>query len=78
MQTKLIRIGNSQGLRLPKAVIEEAHLGEDLEIEVRGKTILIRPAHQVRGGWAQAAAACHKANDDELTDWDATTGDDWS
>jgi antitoxin MazE len=78
MQTKLIRIGNSQGVRIPKAVIEQAHLGEDLDIEVRGETVIIRPAHCLRGGWAEAAALCHDAKSDNLADWDATAGDDWS
>jgi antitoxin MazE len=78
MQTKLIRIGNSQGVRIPKAVIEQAHLGEDLDIEVRGETVIIRPAHCLRGGWAEAASACHDAKGDNLPDWDATAGDDWS
>jgi len=78
MQTKLIRIGNSQGVRIPRAVIEQAHLGEDLEIEVRGEAIVIRPAHHLREGWAEAAVSCQRANGDDLADWDVTAGDAWS
>lgn len=78
MLTKLIRIGNSQGVRIPKAVIAQAHLGEDLDIEVRGEAVVIRPAHRLRDSWAEAAAACHDAKADHMSDWDATAGDDWS
>ena len=81
MLTKLVRIGNSQGVRLPKAVIEQAGLGEELDIAVRGDAVIIRPAHNLRSGWAEAAKACHAAGDDARSDWDNTLGDfdgDWA
>lgn len=78
MQAKLIRIGNSQGVRLSKTVIEQAHLGEELDIEVRGDAVIIRPAHGVRAGWGAAAVVCHDAGEDDLADWGVTTGDDWA
>ncbi len=78
MHTKLIRIGNSRGVRIPAAVIEQARLREDLDIEVRGETVLIRAARRSREGWAEAAAACHRDGADNLPDWDATSGDHWA
>jgi antitoxin MazE len=81
MQTKLVRIGNSQGVRLSKTVIEQAHLGEMLDIAVRGDAVIIRPARNLRSGWAEAAATCHAGGDDKLSEWDTTTGDfdgDWA
>lgn len=75
MQAKLISIGNSKGVRLPKAVIEEAGLGEALNIEVSGDAVIIRAARQPREDWGAAAAECHQAGEDRLEDWDATTGD---
>ncbi|MEO5824986.1 MAG: AbrB/MazE/SpoVT family DNA-binding domain-containing protein [Gemmatimonadales bacterium] len=57
MKTKLVRIGNSRGIRLPKPFIEEAGLDEDVELEVHGHTIVIRPISSTRAGWAEAAAA---------------------
>ena len=56
MHTNLIRIGNSQGVRLPKAVIEQAGLTKDLELEVTDGGVVIRPAKRPRQGWAEAAA----------------------
>jgi antitoxin MazE len=81
MRTKLIRIGNSQGVRLPRTVIEQAGLGRDLDLEVEEGTVVIRAAREKRRGWAEAAKACHAAGDDDLDSWDTTVGDfegDWA
>ncbi len=79
MHTCLIQIGNSRGVRLPKTVIEAAGLKDDLDLEVRDGAVVIRAIREVRSGWAEAAMACHEANDDNMEDWDATAGDgDWS
>jgi antitoxin MazE len=56
MRAKLVRIGNSRGVRLPKAMIEEAGLGDDLELTVRdGEIVIARVKKKVREGWAEAA-----------------------
>lgn len=56
MQAKLVRIGNSRGIRLPKVLIEQAGLDEDVQLEVQGNAVVIRPLALTRAGWAQAAA----------------------
>ncbi|MEQ8847448.1 AbrB/MazE/SpoVT family DNA-binding domain-containing protein [Botrimarina sp.] len=75
MRVDLVAIGNSQGIRIPKAVIDQAGLSKELELEVTPGAIVIRPAHRVRGGWADAAASCGVSAEDDLGDWDATLGD---
>ena len=75
MQANLIDIGNSKGVRLPKAVIEQAGLGDKLDIEVSGDAVIIRATGRPRENWDLAAAACRKAGEDQLGDWDATVGD---
>ncbi|MEO5800217.1 MAG: AbrB/MazE/SpoVT family DNA-binding domain-containing protein [Gemmatimonadales bacterium] len=57
MKTKLVRIGNSRGVRLPKVLIEQAGLEDDVELEVHGNTVVIRPLASTRAGWAAAAVA---------------------
>ncbi len=57
MKTKLVRIGNSRGIRLPKPFIEQAGLDEDVELEVHGNAVVIRSVTSLRSGWAEAAAA---------------------
>ena len=77
MRAHLVRIGNSQGVRLPKAIIEEARLGRDLDVVVESGAVIIRGA-QARAGWAIDAQACRDAGDDSLADWDDTVADgDW-
>lgn len=79
MHASLIKIGNSRGVRLPKSVIEAAGLKEDLDLEVREGAVIVRNAHTIRSGWAEAAIACHAAGGDEVGDWDAVADDgDWS
>jgi antitoxin MazE len=56
LTAKLIRIGNSRGVRLPKAVIEQAGLVDEVEIAVRGDEVVLRPGGDkpVRAGWDEA------------------------
>lgn len=77
MRTTLIKIGNSKGVRLPKAVIEQAQLNSELDLEVIDGAVVIRPVQTKRQGWEEAAAACHEAEEDYLDDWDVTTGEQW-
>jgi antitoxin MazE len=58
MRTTLIKVGNSQGIRLPKAIIEQAGLGKDLDLIVKDGAVIIRPVRRIREGWAEAAAEC--------------------
>ncbi|MCG8448924.1 MAG: AbrB/MazE/SpoVT family DNA-binding domain-containing protein [Pirellulales bacterium] len=75
MQTRLVTIGNSQGIRLPKAVIEQAGLTEQLVLEVSGDAVIIRSRRETSEAWAKAAKTCHQAGEDLLEEWDTTTGD---
>ncbi len=52
--TALIRIGNSQGVRIPKAIIEQAQL-EDRELQFRivDEGLLIQPIKKPRDGWKE-------------------------
>lgn len=67
-RTKLIKIGNSQGIRIPKSVIERLHLTEDIEIEVKEDRLEVRPGRKPRDGWADAFHKMAKRGDDKLTD----------
>jgi len=53
MKTKLIKIGNSWGVRLPKAVIEECGLKEELNLAVRQGAIVLTPFVSPRMGWKE-------------------------
>lgn len=81
MRAKLVRIGNSRGVRLPKAMIEEVGLGEELEISVRKGEIVIARVKGVREGWAEAFREMAKTENPD--DWeygheDLLPEEDWS
>lgn len=56
MEAKIIAIGNSRGLRLPKEVLKQCNLadGQTVTIGVQGSDIVIRPKTSVRSGWDAA------------------------
>jgi antitoxin MazE len=64
MKTRLIRIGNSRGVRLPKPLILQAGLTDDVELRVREGAIVIASAGRPRAGWAEAARLGHERGDD--------------
>lgn len=68
MKTRIVRIGNSQGIRIPKPLLEQAGLTEDVELRVRNHCIVIAPASEPRAGWAEAAELLHKRGEDGLLD----------
>jgi antitoxin MazE len=73
MKARLVRIGNSRGVRLPKPVIEEAGLGEDVDIQVRNGAVVITPAARPRSGWANAARRARERGGDRLLDETTST-----
>lgn len=68
MKARLVRIGNSRGIRLPKPVIEQARLSDDVDIEVRDGALVITATRARRAGWAQAARELGERDGDRLLD----------
>lgn len=68
MKARLVRIGNSRGVRLPKPVIEDAGLSEDVEIRLKDGAVVITPATRPRSGWAEAARRARKHGEDRPLD----------
>ena len=80
MKIYLIRIGNSLGIRLPKAVIEQCRFKDEIDAEiVDGKLILTVP-QKTRTGWEDAFKKMAQRGDDVLLDQDdklASDVEDW-
>jgi antitoxin MazE len=68
MKASLIAIGNSRGVRIPKAFLEQAGVEGEVEMEVRGAQIVIKAAHRPRAGWGEAFARMASLGDDVLLD----------
>jgi len=73
MKAKLVQIGNSRGIRLPKPLIEEAKLKDEVDIHVREGSIIITSTTKPRIGWAASAKQLHDLNEDSLIDNHTTT-----
>ena len=77
MTARLIQIGNSKGIRLPKNMIEKYHLVDELEIIESEEGIIIKPATKVREGWDEAfsSAQVSSERDDDFIDVMSVTDD---
>jgi len=75
VKARLVRIGNSRGLRLAKPLIEQLGFEEEVDIRAEGGALIIRPSRAVRGGWAEAAAQLAAAGEPAMGDSMATRFD---
>jgi antitoxin MazE len=67
MLIKIVQIGNSQGIRIPKAIIEQCELGDEVEAIVEGKKIILSAKKKVRDGWAELFE--NEPLEEDLQDW---------
>jgi len=68
MKTKIVKIGNSRGIRIPKSLIEESGLHNEVELEVENDMIIIKPRAKYRESWDTAFQKMAKNSDDLLLD----------
>jgi len=73
MKTRIVRIGNSRGIRIPKPLLEQARLREEVELEVLDNRLVISSPDHPRTGWEAAFRAMAAAGDDQLLDAPAPT-----
>jgi len=82
MNTRIVRIGNSEGIRIPKPLLEQTGLCGEVEMIAQDDSLIIRPARRPREGWTAAFQEMARRGDDALLDntspslsnWDE---DDW-
>ena len=72
-KARIVRIGNSQGVRIPKPLLEQAGLEGEVELHAEEGRIVIAAVRQTRAGWASAAGAMHARNEDQLLDAPSAT-----
>jgi len=68
IRTRIIKIGNSQGVRIPKLLLEQSGIHTEVEIELHGDHLTIRQAAHPRSGWEQSFAEMAQNHDDLLLD----------
>lgn len=77
MKANVVRIGNSRGIRIPKAVLEQCRLGSTVELEVRQGQLLVRAADKPRSGWEEAFRLMAQKGDDVLLDHESPVPTRW-
>jgi antitoxin MazE len=68
MRARIVKIGNSQGIRIPKPLLEQTGIMNDVELEVEQNQIIIRPVQNPRAGWADAFKAMADRGDDTIVE----------
>lgn len=66
MEAKVIKIGNSKGLRLSKQIIEQYHITDEVELILEKDHIIIKPIEKPRKGWSKAFQSMNSHGDDKL------------
>ena len=77
MRARVVRIGNSQGIRIPKPLLEQTGIADDVELEVEKNQIIIRPVPNPREGWDNAFKTMAQKSDDTLIYGDENISHSW-
>lgn len=78
-KTHIIKIGNSQGIRIPKLLLDQTRLDETKEVtlELQDNHIIVRPAHTPRAHWDAAFQAMAAQGDDQWLDGELVSTSTW-
>lgn len=68
IRSKVVKIGNSRGIRIPRTILEQAGLTDEVEMKVEGNRLVIQAARHSRQGWEERFAAMTEHGDDRLLD----------
>ena len=66
MRSRIVQIGNSKGVRIPKLLLEQAGFEGEVELHAEEGRIVIATPRRARAGWAEAARRLHDAEADHL------------
>ena len=77
VKSRIIKMGNSKGIRIPKPILEQLALGEEVELSVRGDQLVIRPGKRPRSGWEEQFERMAARGDDRLLDEEAVSLTEW-
>jgi antitoxin MazE len=72
IKTRLVKIGNSQGVRIPKLILDQLNLSSDVELEVQADHLIVRPSTHPRADWSEQFRQMAERGDDQLLDADAS------
>ncbi len=73
MKTRIVRIGNSKGIRIPKPLLEQTQLSGEVNVRVKANSLIIEPARRARAGWAAAFESMARQGEDAMLDKETPT-----
>lgn len=74
MKVSIIKIGNSHGVRIPKPILDQCGFGQEVELEVQNKELIIKSPKHPRKSWEKSFKKMTANNDDLLIE---TVGSEW-
>jgi antitoxin MazE len=75
MRTRIVKIGNSRGIRIPKPLLDQTGLRGEIDIQAQGESLLIVAVHHPRAGWDDAFREMALHDHDRLLDGDVSTSE---
>ncbi len=76
-KARIVPIGNSHGVRIPKPLLEQSELGREVELQVQPGQIIIRAASRPRQRWEESFQTMAERGDDLLLDPESTGDSAW-
>ena len=73
VKARVVRVGNSRGIRIPKVLLEQLDIGEEVELSVQKGGLVVRAARRPRDGWSEVFRQMAAHGDDHLLDEPAPT-----
>ena len=77
MRLSVISIGNSKGIRIPKAILDKYQIKDSVDVELREDVLLLKPIRKPREGWEEAFRQMHENGDDKLLIPDVFDDENW-
>ena len=77
VKAQIIKIGNSQGIRIPKPILEQLGFKDEVELEILPDQLVIRSSHPPRSGWDEQFQAMAERGDDQLLDEEGSSLTEW-
>ena len=77
IKVKIIRIGNSRGIRLSKSLIEQYNMKDEVLLEAKKDSIVIRAVENPRQGWEKSFEKMRIKRDDVLLDNGTELESEW-
>jgi antitoxin MazE len=77
MRLAVVSIGNSKGIRIPKAVLDKYQIKDSVEVEMQDDALVLKPVRNPREGWEDKFRQMHENGHDRLLIPDVFDDETW-